>query len=204
MAAKRPAKKKTTTTTRKEASVGRRAGAGKQKPAKQPPLPPGPAGPAGRVAEIQQIIEVMTRAGAVEVEMEDPGGGRLRVRLKEEHAPSYLTHAPIAPGSVSPQTNSGPLAAGSPSTFAAEPAEEEGEIFPSPMVGTFYRSASPEAEAFVGLGDDVDEESTLCIIEAMKVMNEIKAEQSGRIVAILVENGEPVEFGQPLFRIQRG
>ena len=72
------------------------------------------------------------------------------------------------------------------------------------MVGTFYRAASPEAEVFCQLGDSVNEDSTICIIEAMKVMNEIKAELNGRIVAILVENGEPVEFGQPLFRVQRG
>ena len=72
------------------------------------------------------------------------------------------------------------------------------------MVGTFYRAPSPEAEPFCSVGDSISEDSTICIIEAMKVMNEIKAELNGRIVAILVENGEPVEFGQPLFRIERG
>jgi acetyl-CoA carboxylase biotin carboxyl carrier protein len=67
------------------------------------------------------------------------------------------------------------------------------------MVGTFYRSSSPEAEPFVGVGSEVKLETVLCIIEAMKVMNEIKAETTGRILEVLVENGEPVEFGQPLF-----
>ena len=71
------------------------------------------------------------------------------------------------------------------------------------MVGTFYRAASPEAEPFVSVGDSVDEDTTICVIEAMKVMNEIKAEMNGKILAILVENGEPVEFGQPLFRVER-
>jgi acetyl-CoA carboxylase biotin carboxyl carrier protein len=71
------------------------------------------------------------------------------------------------------------------------------------MVGTFYRAASPEAEPFASVGDTVDEETTICIIEAMKVMNEIKAEMNGTIVEILVENGEPVEFGQPLFRVAK-
>src|SRR5690606_33349859 len=191
--------------------AGRRPAASKRsaaarKPAGEAAAAAAAAVPAGRVAEIQQIIEVMTRAGAVEVEMEDPGGARLRVRLKEEHAPSYLTHAPLQSGAGShAPAHAVPLSPGAPAPFAgAEPAEEGGEIFPAPMVATFYRSAWPESEPFIGLGDDVDEDSTLCIIEAMKVMNEIKAEQSGQIVAILVENGEPVEFGQPLFRIRRG
>jgi acetyl-CoA carboxylase biotin carboxyl carrier protein len=70
------------------------------------------------------------------------------------------------------------------------------------MVGTFYRSSSPEAEAFVGLGKDVDQESVVCIIEAMKVMNEIKAEVKGTIRKILVENATSVEFGQPLFLVE--
>ena len=74
----------------------------------------------------------------------------------------------------------------------------------SPMVGTFYRSASPEAEAFVDVGARVGEDSVVCIIEAMKVMNEIRAEVRGTVVEVLVENGEPVEFGQPLFLVKKG
>ena len=72
----------------------------------------------------------------------------------------------------------------------------------SPMVGTFYRSPSPEAEPFVGVGSAVEEETVICIIEAMKVMNEIKAECTGQVVEILVENGEPVEYGQPVFLVK--
>ena len=71
----------------------------------------------------------------------------------------------------------------------------------SPMVGTFYRSSKPESDHFVAIGDEVEEDTLVCIIEAMKVMNEIKADHKGRIVKILVENGEPVEFGQPLFLV---
>jgi len=71
----------------------------------------------------------------------------------------------------------------------------------SPMVGTFYRTPKPDADAFVEVGDEVTEETVLCIIEAMKVMNEIKADHKGRVVRILAENGEPVEYGQPLFQI---
>jgi acetyl-CoA carboxylase biotin carboxyl carrier protein len=96
-----------------------------------------------------------------------------------------------------------PPAAGgaSPASEAAAPASAPvaGTPFVSPMVGTFYRASSPEAEPFVNVGSAVEPETTLCIIEAMKVMNEVKAETRGRIVEILVENGEPVEFGQPLF-----
>jgi len=87
---------------------------------------------------------------------------------------------------------------------AAAPAaaEPKGEVFKSPMLGTFYRAASPEAEAFCKVGDRVSGDKTLCIIEAMKVMNEIKAEREFEILEILVKNGEPVEFGQPLFLIR--
>jgi acetyl-CoA carboxylase biotin carboxyl carrier protein len=79
---------------------------------------------------------------------------------------------------------------------------EQGVPIPSPMVGTFYRAASPEAEPFVAEGSKVAPETVICIIEAMKVMNEIKAERAGQILRVLVENGEPVEFGQPLFLIR--
>jgi acetyl-CoA carboxylase biotin carboxyl carrier protein len=148
-----------------------------------------------RVAELQRIMAVMKEAGAVEVEMED---GRLRVRLKEDHPTVVAAVSPVSAASV--------VAVPAVAAAAAAPEVEDlpGEEFASPMVGTFYRAASPEAELFCQVGDSVSEDSTLCIIEAMKVMNEIKAELNGRIVAILVENGEPVEFGQPLFRIEKG
>ena len=90
---------------------------------------------------------------------------------------------------------SGPVAGGG----APEP---KGEVYKSPMLGTFYRAASPEAEPFCKVGDRVSADKTLCIIEAMKVMNEIKAEREFEILEILVKNGEPVEFGQPLFLIR--
>jgi acetyl-CoA carboxylase biotin carboxyl carrier protein len=85
---------------------------------------------------------------------------------------------------------------------AAEEAMPEGEILRSPMVGTFYASPSPEAEPFVSLGQKVSEGETLCIIEAMKMFNQIEAEVTGTVVAILAENGQPVEFDQPLFVIR--
>ena len=101
-----------------------------------------------------------------------------------------MAAAPAAPAAV-------PAAA----PLAAEPAEPEGHQVKAPMVGTFYRSGSPGAPSFVEVGQAVKQGDTLCIIEAMKLMNEIEADASGVIKAVLVENGQPVEFGQPLFLI---
>ncbi|MBM3976331.1 MAG: acetyl-CoA carboxylase biotin carboxyl carrier protein, partial [Planctomycetes bacterium] len=100
--------------------------------------------------------------------------------------------------------SSSPAPASAPAAAAAPTRSAEGVPFTSPMVGTFYRSPSPDAESFVEAGSKISEETTLCIIEAMKVMNEIKAEMRGTVVEVLVQNGEPVEFGQPLFLIRPG
>jgi acetyl-CoA carboxylase biotin carboxyl carrier protein len=94
----------------------------------------------------------------------------------------------------------GPAPAANPAGAPAK-AQDTVEI-KSPMVGTFYRAAAPEADPFVTIGQEVTEDTTVCIIEAMKVMNEIKAEVRGEVVAVLVENGEPVEFGQPLILLK--
>jgi len=91
--------------------------------------------------------------------------------------------------------------AGQPPPEEAAAPEEELHVVRSPMVGTFYRSPAPDADPYVEVGDEVGPDTVLCIIEAMKVMNELKAEVEGTVVAILVENGEPVEYGQPLFHI---
>jgi acetyl-CoA carboxylase biotin carboxyl carrier protein len=101
-----------------------------------------------------------------------------------------------------------PVAQATPAAAAAAPAasssakETNGVEIPSPMVGTFYRSPSPDASPYVEVGDRIGKDSPICIVEAMKVMNEIKAEVEGEILEILVQNGEPVEFGQPLFLIR--
>jgi acetyl-CoA carboxylase biotin carboxyl carrier protein len=98
-----------------------------------------------------------------------------------------------------------PAADSGPEASAAEAGEARGEgliEITSPMVGTFYRSSSPEADPFSSVGDELEEETVVCIVEAMKVMNEIRAECRGSIVELLVENGEPVEFGQPLFLVR--
>jgi len=107
-----------------------------------------------------------------------------------------MPQVPVAPAPAAPAPAP---AAGE---AAAAPAVPEGHVVLSPMVGTFYRAPQPGAEPFVQVGDTVSEGDTLCIIEAMKLLNEIEADKSGRIKAILVENGQPVEFGQPLFVIE--
>jgi len=111
---------------------------------------------------------------------------------------SAIPHPEVIP-SPSPLPTASPAHGVAPAGHMDE--AQEGEVFVSPMVGTFYRAPAPEAEPFVDVGERVTPDTTLCVIEAMKVMNEIKAEMEGQIAAILVENGEPVEFGQPLFRI---
>lgn len=156
---------------------------------------------------IQRLIAMMNRGGLAEIDLEDSNAG-IKLRLKRESAapPPQAPLVHLVSGGHSmgaPMMHSSPM--GMPASQAAEaPVKKEpiGTPIPSPMVGTFYRSASPESEPFVSVGKRVTTDSVLCIIEAMKVMNEIKSEVSGEIVEILVENGEPVEFGQPLFLVK--
>ncbi|MEY2747739.1 MAG: hypothetical protein RL112_2781 [Planctomycetota bacterium] len=152
---------------------------------------------------IQKLVALMERGKLAELEVEDKESG-LKVRLKSESSVQPQPHAaPV----VHMLHGGAPAMAHSPAAPAqggGEPAKpaREGKTINSPMVGTFYRSASPEAEPFVRSGTRIAPDQTLCIIEAMKVMNEIKAEISGEILETLVENGEPVEFGQPLFLVK--
>jgi acetyl-CoA carboxylase biotin carboxyl carrier protein len=142
--------------------------------------------------KLKTLIELVETSGIAELEIQE---GEERVRI---------TRATAAPAGIQPVTvHTLPAAGAAPAaaTAATEapPAQPEGHQVKSPMVGTFYRSATPGAEAFVEVGDTVAEGDTLCIIEAMKLMNEIESDKSGVIKAILTENGQPVEFGQPLF-----
>jgi acetyl-CoA carboxylase biotin carboxyl carrier protein len=152
-----------------------------------------------RLQQLERLIELMVQKDVVEVELEE-GATRWRVRRTEPQAVTFA--APTTMAMPSMPVSSMPMAhaPAAPATQAA--AEPKGEVFKSPMLGTFYRAASPEAEAFCKVGDRVSGDKTLCIIEAMKVMNEIKAEREFEILEILVKNGEPVEFGQPLFLIR--
>lgn len=145
--------------------------------------------------KLKTLIELVETSGIAELEIQE---GEERVRITRALAPAGQTlmlHAPPAPMAM--PAAAPPVAA--PAAEAAAPPEPEGHVVKSPMVGTFYRAASPGAKAFVDVGDAVKEGDTLCIVEAMKLMNEIEADASGVVKAILVENGQPVEFGQPLF-----
>ena len=154
---------------------------------------------------IHRLIKMMQAGGVVEIELDDPkSGARVRLKRAGEAPPQPAPLVQLMHGGAPPPVPAAPPPPAAPASAAAPAAPEapRGQPIPSPMVGTFYRSPSPEAEPFVGVGTRVEVDQPLCIIEAMKVMNEIKSEVSGEIVAVLVENGEPVEFGQPLFLFQ--
>ncbi len=143
------------------------------------------------VKDLKKIVSLMNENGLVEIEIEEEGK-RLRLRKAESPAPA----APAAP--PLPAAGEGAAAPG------AVPATDPGlHTITAPMVGTFYRSPSPEAESYADIGTTVTAESVVCILEAMKVMNEIKADCSGEIVKVCAQNGEAVEYGQALFLVRR-
>jgi acetyl-CoA carboxylase biotin carboxyl carrier protein len=146
--------------------------------------------------KLKTLIELVESSGIAELEISE---GEERVRITRTAASAQQTYAPSPvpqPVIASTASATAPAAA-----EPAKPAVAEGHVVKSPMVGTFYRSASPGAKAFVDVGQSVNSGDTLCIIEAMKLLNEIESDKSGVVKAILVENGQPVEFGQPLFVI---
>ncbi len=149
------------------------------------------------IKDIKRIVELMKENELSEFELAEEGF-RISLRRKGFSAEPQVIMTPMA--APAPAVAVAPAPATAP---AAAPAVPSNLIeIKSPMVGTFYRSSSPEAEPYVALGKDVENESVVCIIEAMKVMNEIKAEVKGVIRKILVENATPVEFGQPLFLVE--
>lgn len=151
-----------------------------------------------KLEEIKSIVKLMAENDLTEfkIEME---GMHLCIRRGASAGGSVPAAViPAAPAQVIPQAAPAPAAPAP----AAPAAPDKNKIIESPIVGTFYRSATPGADAFVKVGDKVEADQTVCIVEAMKVMNEIKAEKSGVIKEILVENGEPVEFGQALFVLE--
>ena len=154
--------------------------------------------------QIKQIIDLMKRSELTEFAVEEEGF-KLKIRRGLEEAP-VASGTRIAPPAPAPAPAApAPAAAPSPSATTAAPEEEPGVAFvKSPMVGTFYRSPSPESKPFVDVGSTVADNTVVCIIEAMKIMNEIQAEAKGAIVEVLVENGQPVEYGQRLFKIKQG
>jgi len=161
--------------------------------------------------EIKSVIDLMTKNGLSEFELEK---GDFKLRVKRGPGGEWTTsttpvaapqvvhhHAPVAAFAPSPA-----VAAAAPATSAASPASAGAASghpqIVSPMVGTFYLSPSPDSPPYVSVGQEVQEDTVVCIIEAMKVMNEIKAETRGVIVEVLAQNGKPVEFGKPLFAVR--
>jgi acetyl-CoA carboxylase biotin carboxyl carrier protein len=143
--------------------------------------------------KLKTLIDLVAESGIAELEITE-GEGKVRiVKFSQNVPPAVYPH---------PESVAGPASAVSAPPAAAEvPAVVQGHAVKAPMVGTFYRSPNPGAAAFVEVGQTVKEGDPLCIIEAMKLLNEIEADKSGVIKEILVENGEPVEYGQPLFVI---
>ncbi len=146
------------------------------------------------IRKVKKLIELLEESGIAEIEIRE---GEESVRISRHGASPIMMQAPAAMQAPAPVA----AASAAPAVPAAD-APPAGHMVKSPMVGTFYRSSNPGAKPFVEVGQRVSVGETLCIIEAMKMLNQIEADAAGEIVAIMVENGQPVEFGQPLFVIK--
>lgn len=148
---------------------------------------------------IKQVVELMKRSEISEFEIEEEG---FKLRLSRKNGETQIVQA--APVVTAPTVLPPSPAASADPAEPAKPLVEEPDVFvvKSPMVGTFYHASSPESAPFVKKGDKVTTDSVVCIIEAMKVMNEIHAETTGTVTEILIENGDAVEYGQPLFKVK--
>ena len=152
--------------------------------------------------KLKTLIDLVSESAISELEITE-GDGRVRIVKSPpagavmQVAPPYAVHAPIDSTAPAPQS-----AASAPAGAPEAPAEPAGHVVKSPMVGTFYRAPEPGAEPFASVGTQVEVGTTLCVIEAMKLLNEIESDMAGTVKAILVENGQPVEYGQPLFVIE--
>lgn len=157
--------------------------------------------------EIKELIEILDQSSLTEINIEDNKGSVVNLKKQKETeiiTPQYTQQAPLAPAAST-------MATPNQSTSESPVPQNNDQIdtddssyqtINAPMVGTFYKSPSPEEDAYVQVGDKVTNESTVCILEAMKLFNEIQAEVSGEIVEILVEDGQMVEYGQPLFKVK--
>jgi acetyl-CoA carboxylase biotin carboxyl carrier protein len=157
------------------------------------------------IRKVKKLIELLEESGIAEIEITE-GEESVRISRYGNQTVAQVVHAapaappssvaPSAPAAAAPAPTAAQAATSAP---AAAPAEN---VVTAPMVGTYYSAPAPGAKAFVDIGSDVKVGQTLCIIEAMKMMNQIESDKEGKITAILVKNGEPVEFGQPLFVIE--
>ncbi|WP_461518265.1 acetyl-CoA carboxylase biotin carboxyl carrier protein [Porticoccus sp.] len=146
------------------------------------------------IRKIKKLIELLEESDIGEIEIKE---GEESVRISRNSPAPVMMHAPMAPA----VSNAPAAAAVHVATEAPAPVEQEGHAIKSPMVGTFYRSPSPDSDSFVEVGQQVKAGDVLCIVEAMKMMNQIEADKAGTVGAILVADGEPVEFDQPMIMI---
>jgi acetyl-CoA carboxylase biotin carboxyl carrier protein len=153
------------------------------------------------IRKVKKLIELLEESGIAEIEIKE---GEEAVRISRMPTGGYVTHmqpqmmqAPVA--TIAAPVAAPSAAGAAPAAPAARPNEH---VVAAPMVGTFYASATPGAKPFVEIGTEVKEGQVLCIIEAMKMMNQIESDKSGKVTAIMATNGDPVEFGQPLFVIE--
>ena len=151
------------------------------------------------IRKVKKLIELLEESGIAEIEISE-GEESVRIsRYPQGGAPAPIVHYAAPP--VAAPVAAAPAAIAAPAA-AAPVASKADHTVTAPMVGTFYSAASPGAKAFVDIGSEVNVGDTLCIIEAMKMMNQIESDKAGRVTAVLVKNGDPVEFGQPLFIIE--
>ncbi|UDI78196.1 acetyl-CoA carboxylase biotin carboxyl carrier protein [Staphylococcus taiwanensis] len=157
--------------------------------------------------EIKELIEILDQSSLTEINIEDNKGSVVNLKKQKETeiiTPQYTQQAApmVAPQNTTSAQSPTNDEALTDSTESTSTNDSNYETINAPMVGTFYKSPSPEEDAYVQIGDKVTNESTVCILEAMKLFNEIQAEVSGEIVEILVEDGQMVEYGQPLFKVK--
>jgi acetyl-CoA carboxylase biotin carboxyl carrier protein len=138
--------------------------------------------------QLRELIRLLDESNLTEIEVEQDDD---RIRVRRDPAPVAVVSQAVAPTAVVGSTHA-----------SGAPEDDDGNYLTTPFVGTFYRAPSPESDAFVEVGDSITPGQVLCIVEAMKLMNEIESEVAGTIVEILVENGKPVEYGDRLFRIE--
>ena len=150
------------------------------------------------VRKIRRLVELMKEHDLTEIDLQQ-GEVRIQLRRGSSAVPTIIGVPQAAPVPMPP--TAGPPAPESLAPVAAETNARGVVVVKSPMVGTFYTAPDPESPPFVKVGDHIGPETTVCIVEAMKVFNQIPAEAAGRIIAVLAENGSPVEFGQPLFKV---
>ncbi|MBT3279147.1 MAG: acetyl-CoA carboxylase biotin carboxyl carrier protein [Phycisphaerales bacterium] len=199
---KKPAKKATKKKAPKKASpkkrVAKKAPKGVAKK-KAPAKKPAPTAPANKkIADVEHLMLMMAEYGVTELNMED---GKNKIELKRGTVSPVAVGAPVIAPAVA--LAAAPVAAAPAATPADAPAVDDGLVeITSPMVGTFYAAPSPDSPDFAKVGDTINDSSVVCIVEAMKVMNEIEAECSGTIAEVCVKKAEPVEFGQVLFKVK--